>query len=788
MIKLPKQSTLTWTIISGFGLMIVLLLFFWITNIQHVGKMYQTIENSRIASEKMSLIAEMIEVARARTRLTNQMINTDDPFEKDEIGLELDAYAAKFAQLRTLLIDTGLSRKEQEILKAQAEAIAPTLQLQRKAAEMALSDDPAIVSEAQRILVYDVYTGQGQIIDHFMQLLNLQKAIIEEATIRTAEEQKFARDLGASLMLFLLFTGISGAIYVIYRTARQEAELYLEKERAQITLKSIGDAVITTDKSGRIEYINPVAEKITGHLSAEMEGAPINDVFRAFDEGNKRWLSDCVINFLEKGQYNPPSDDIVLYTHKNEKIDISLNLAPIKGENNETLGIIATFQDISDKKEIDRAREVQARTDALTGLLNRREFETKVTQNLELYPDSSHALCVMDLDRFKIVNDTAGHGAGDELLRQVTHLIQNTLRRTDLFARIGGDEFALFLSNIRTTDAEKVCEEIIQAVREYQFFWDRNTFRIGISIGLIDVSPGNHHYKHLYHAADTACYLAKHEGRDRFKLVSLDDESLSQTSSQTRWATRINRALEQNEFILYGQDICPVEDTSSSYKHKEVLIRLRDSETDEAIPPGAFIPAAERYNLMPRIDEWVVRNVIKLLKNTPGNSSMTVNLSGQSMGDDKFTHRVLGLLESTDVDKNRLCFEITETSAIANLENAKEFLSKLQQLGCMTALDDFGSGLSSFGYLRNLPINYLKIDGLFIRQIAEDETSRVMVEAIHSIGRTMGLETIAEFVETEEILNVLKDIGIDYAQGYHLGKPEPLAKIFHTTENDKAQH
>jgi len=770
-----RQSALTWTVITGFALMISLLLFFWFSNIQHASGMYQTIENSRIASEKMSIIANLIEIARARTRLTNQMINTDDPFEKDEIGLKLDIFASRFAKQRTELVAIGLSEKEQEILVAQSESIAPTLQLQRQAAEMAMSDDPNVVKEAQRILVYDVYTGQGQIIDHFMQLLNLQKQIIDEATIKTAQEQKAAKDLGTSLMLFLLFTAIIGAIYVIYRSARQESELYLEKERAQITLKSIGDAVITTDNKGRIEYINPVAERITGHLSNTMAGAPINDVFKAFDESNKRWLSDCVFNFLEKGTYNPPSDDIVLYTHKNEKIDISLNLAPIKGESNETLGIIATFQDISEKKEIDRERETQARTDALTGLLNRREFELKVSQTLELYSESSHALCVMDLDRFKIVNDTAGHAAGDELLRQVTHLIQETLRRTDLFARIGGDEFALFLSNIRVRDAEKICEEIIKAVREYQFYWEKNTFRIGISIGVVEISPGISNYNHLYHAADTACYLAKHEGRDRYRLVQLDDESLNQTSSQTRWATRINHALEHDEFILYGQDICPTDDAFGESKHKEVLIRLKDPESDDIIPPGAFIPAAERYNLMPQIDEWVVRKVLSIMQDTDSANRFTLNLSGQSIGDDKFIARVLELIKTTPVNTNHLCFEITETSAIANLENAKTFLNHLQGLGCLTALDDFGSGLSSFGYLRNLPIDYIKIDGLFIKQISQDETSRVMVEAIHSIGRTMNLKTIAEFVESEEILEVVRSIGIDYAQGYHLGKPEPIS-------------
>ena len=379
----------------------------------------------------------------------------------------------------------------------------------------------------------------------------------------------------------------------------------------------------------------------------------------------------------------------------------------------------------------------------------------------------------MDLDRFKIVNDTMGHAAGDELLRQISKRIKSVLRKTDLFARIGGDEFALFLSNVGTSEASKISEKILNTVREYQFLWGDKAFRIGASIGLVDAPAQTSNYENLYHAADTACYMAKHEGRDRTHVVSYDDANVTEKREQTQWVSKINEALEDDRFTLYAQEIVPLTDNPELLPHKEVLIRMLSEEGD-VIPPMAFIPPAERYNLMPKLDNWVIKNVIRQVKSDDTNTVYAVNLSGQSMADNKFTTEVLEIIDQSNINNERLCFEITETAAISNLENAREFLNNLQELGCYTALDDFGSGLSSFAYLRTMPINYLKIDGMFVRQIVEDRTSYVMVEAIHAIGRTMGLKTIAEFVENEDIKNELIKMGIDYAQGYHFGAPTPM--------------
>ncbi len=773
LIRRLKASGLFCTLVIGFGLMLLTLVFFWYGSQSSMTQLYQTVEHSRVASEKMELIAGLIEIARTRTRLTNEMIHTDDPFIKDEIGLQLDIYATRYAKKRLELIAIGLSPLEEDILQQQSEIIRPTLALQRQAAEMAMSDDQEMVKEAQRILIKEVYTGQGKVIDLFMQMLRLQKDIIHTATENAEARYNTASDVNLWLLLVLLAIGMVIIAFVVSRTARIEKALFLEKERAQITLKSIGDAVITTDENGLVEYLNPVAEKITGYLTSEVKGQPINRVFRAYDETNQRWLADCIMRFLNTGSYKLPSNDIILHTVDEDKLDIALTIAPIQNAENKVMGTIATFQDITKTKNMARHIEHQARHDPLTGLLNRNEFERKVNQALTLYAEeTTHALCVLDLDRFKMVNDTVGHTAGDELLRQIAGRIRQVLRSSDLFARIGGDEFAIFLMNTSHENAVILADSILRTVREYQFLWNKKSFRIGVSIGLVDAAPNVSDYEYLYHAADTACYMAKHEGRDCVHVVSLEDEDLTATREQTAWATRIDEAIQQDMFVLYGQDIYSLQDRAEA-PHKEILLRLIDQD-GRIVPPMAFIPAAERYNLMPRIDEWVVNRTIDIIRNSNDKTIYSVNLSGQSMGDKKFIAKIMNILENTPIDTHRLCFEITETAAIANLDNARTFLERLQNLGCQTSLDDFGSGLSSFAYLRNLPIDYLKIDGMFIKQIANDPTSRVMVEAIHSVGRTMKIKTIAEYVEDSTITGILNDIGIDYAQGYHFGKPEPL--------------
>ena len=737
---------------------------------------HKVIEGSSKASDKMEIIVNLIETARTRTRLTLNMIYEEDVFAKDDINLKLDIYASRFAASRKQLLEMELDQYEKEIIQKQNAVIRPALTWQRQAAELAVSDNPEDNIKARDILMKNVYPEQGKIIDYFMQLLNYQKSLIDKSRQQANIDFNHAMQSHFTLFVVTFLLAILVAIYVIQRSRNSEKELFLEKERAQITLKSIGDAVITTDRLGRVEYINPVAEMLIGKIASDVAGKHIARMFRAYDEVNQNWMSDSILQLLDHEHYHMPSSDILLHRDDEESIHISINIAPIQDQSHRVLGTITTFRDITRERTMAKHIEHQAHHDALTGLLNRREFETKVGQGLELYSeDTSHALCVMDLDRFKIVNDTVGHTAGDELLKQISTRIKQQLRKSDLVARIGGDEFALFLINVKTIDAQRITEGVLKEIREFQFIWGGQAFRVGASIGLVDAPPQVSTYETLYHAADTACYMAKHGGRDRVHVVSFDDKGLLEKREETQWVNNINEALDENRFTLYAQAINPIGRDPSLQPHMEVLIRMMD-KSGEVVPPMAFIPSAERYNLMPKIDEWVVNQVVNLIVQSQANANMVyaINLSGQSMADDIFIESVLETLRSSKVDTSRLCFEITETSAVSNMENATRFLSELQKMGCTTALDDFGSGLSSFAYLRTFPIDYLKIDGLFVKQIVDDPTSRVMVEAIHSIGRTMNLKTIAEFVENEAILEQLKQMGIDYAQGYYYGAPDEL--------------
>lgn len=763
-----------YTLVLGFSFILLLLTLFAYISYKQMISAYEITEGSGRANNKMEIIVNLIEIARKRTRLTLTMIHETDVFIKDEIGMELDILASRFYRLKQKLIKLGLNSQEKYILEEQGKFITSTLGLQRKAAEMALSNDPDTVKKAQKLLLGNVYTGQSTIVDYFMKLLDLQKLSIDASQKAARANLKNAKRVETTLFLIILALALFVTFYVIQRTAKNQKELYLEKEKALITLKSIGEAVITTNEKGTVEYLNPVAEKITGHSTHDAKGRDITEIFRAYDEINDKWIADSIINFLNDDIFIMPSNDIILFNNEEEKLDIDLIIAPIQSVDNKILGTITTFQDITKEKVMAKHIEHQARHDVLTGLMNRREFENKVEQALNLYSDGdTHALCIMDLDRFKIINDTLGHAAGDELLKQVTQKIKTVLRQTDLFARIGGDEFALFLSHVDPKNAENIAEKILNAVREYQFIWDNKSFKVGASIGLVDAPPQVSTYETLYHAADTACYMAKHNGRDRVYAVSYNDANVTEKLEQTQWVSRINDAFIENKFVLYSQDIIPLGQSPDLQPHKEVLIRMLD-DNDQIIPPMAFIPPAERYNLMPKIDAWTIDRVIEKIKLDDSNTIYAINLSGQSMGDSHFTQKITQVIKTSGINHSRLCFEITETAAIANLENANEFLSSLQNLGCYTALDDFGSGLSSFAYLKTLPINYLKIDGLFIKQIVDDPTSRVMVEAIHSIGRTMNLKTIAEFVETEEIRDCLQEMGIDYAQGYFYDIPSPL--------------
>ena len=422
----------------------------------------------------------------------------------------------------------------------------------------------------------------------------------------------------------------------------------------------------------------------------------------------------------------------------------------------------------------------QASHDSLTGLINRHEFERRAERLISTIQDhkAEHALCFMDLDQFKIVNDTCGHIAGDEMLRQLGYVLENAVRKSDTLARLGGDEFGVLLENCTQKQALRMATELQEAIQDFQFSWGEQTFRIGVSIGLVSITETTPSLVELLKHADAACYVAKDLGRNRIHVFHPGDTEISLRHGEMQWVARINHALEDNHFMLYAQNIVPLDKRPDM--QYELLLRMLD-ENGNIIPPGAFLSAAERYDLMDKLDAWTIESALKLMVSNPvfvdQVNFISINLSGQSLTKMKFLNSIIARIKEAKIDACKICFEITETAAISNFKVATTFISKLRKLGCHFALDDFGSGLSSFGYLKNLQVDYLKIDGMFVKDMVNDPMGHAIVKSINDIGHVMGMKTIGEFVENDDVKETLKIIGVDYAQGYGIGRPEPFDQI-----------
>jgi diguanylate cyclase (GGDEF)-like protein len=473
--------------------------------------------------------------------------------------------------------------------------------------------------------------------------------------------------------------------------------------------------------------------------------------------------------------------------HKDgQYINILSRAFAVESEEGKITRLVGTHIDITERKKAEEQLNYQSSHDSLTELVNRREFERRTEKLLSASKKKNqlHALCYMDLDQFKIVNDTCGHAAGDEMLRQISALLKEAVRDNDTLARLGGDEFGVLMEHCSPDNAYRVTRAIQAAIQEYQFVWENRSFRVGVSIGLVQITDKTNNLTELLKVADVACYMAKDKGRNRIHVHCDEDSELAKRQGEMHWVTRIQHALDEDRFCLYAQMIEPLE--KSSGKHFEVLVRMIDEEGD-IIPPGAFLPSAERYNLMRELDKWVISDTLRSLKTHPEFLNridfISINLSGQSITDERFLEFVLKEIRSLKSSATKICFEITETAAISNLLLAGKFISELRRFGCRFALDDFGSGLSSFGYLKNLAVDYLKIDGTFVKDIVCDPIDRAMVKSINEIGQVMGMETIAEFVESEEIKMMLQEIGVNYAQGFAIHKPQPFIELL-TEESD----
>ncbi|MDT8387880.1 MAG: EAL domain-containing protein [Thiogranum sp.] len=574
---------------------------------------------------------------------------------------------------------------------------------------------------------------------------------------------------------------------------RANDELFIEKVKAQITLEALGEGVITTDATGVITYLNPAAEKLTGWSFFSARRRPLHEVFRIISSNSRVPLEYPMLECIKDGTTIHHDFLLTLTRHDGKEFIIQDTATPIRDSHEEIIGMVLVFHDFSKLHHMSERLAWQASHDDLTGLANRREFEAQLSKALIEANNNAteHALCYIDLDQFKIVNDTCGHQAGDELLKQLTIQIGGKIRKHDIFARLGGDEFGIILKDCGLDSAKLLATSIKDSTSAFRFTWGQHVFEVGASIGLVPITHGHATVSDLLMTADSACYIAKDKGRNRVHVYEPTDEDIVQRSGDLQWLQTLSKGIEADRFVLFSQLIAPVDESQGLYRQHEILIRMRDNERG-LIQPKLFIPAAERYQLMPAIDKWVIRNTFAALKTAEldaasGCIGFSLNLSAQSLTDNSFFDYVIEQFAATELDPALITFEITETAAIGNLTRAVEVIDNLKELGCHFSLDDFGSGLSSFAYLSNLPVDYIKIDGHFVCDMVKNPVSRSIVESIAQIGRVMGLKTIAEFVENDDILAEVRDCGIDFVQGYGIERPRPLLDVLAEIRTEQMQ-
>lgn len=559
-----------------------------------------------------------------------------------------------------------------------------------------------------------------------------------------------------------------------------EQALYAEKELAQITLKSIGDGVITTDENGYINDLNPVAERLTGYPLSESKGQLINSIFSIVDEVSSSLVENPVNQALKLGKMIMMQESSLLIARDQKEYVIDYNASPIKDHQQNIIGAILVFRDITESRNLSRQLSWQATHDNLTQLLNKTAFEQKLRQTLASVQETQehHVLCYLDLDKFKIVNDTCGHLAGDELLKQLTSLLAHQIRSGDTFARLGGDEFALLLHHCPLEKAISIANHLKETVQSFRFIWEHKTFSISVSIGLVKINQNSQDINSVLKSADIACFQAKEQGRNCVQIYQESLQNIKQYQTGKKWINRIEEALAENQFCLYSQEIVPL-NGHVSLRFQEILLRLKD-EKNNIILPMAFIPTAERYHLMPRIDQWVISTFLKQFEEYSFTNYQdklySINLSGTSLNNPQFCHFIEERLSKISFLCQFICFEITETTAITHLNQVAIFIQKIKALGCRFALDDLGSSMNSFAYLKQIPLDYLKIERTLIQSILDDPVNYIMVESIHQISQVLQMQTIAEGIDSQKLQDTLQSIGINYGQGYAISQPHPFLK------------
>ena len=758
---------------SGFILVLALMIALAVVGITRMSAIHHRLERiTDTYNVKTDIIFSMRHIARERALSTYAMYIMDDPFRRDEELQRFTNMAGQFIRLRDQLVALGLNDKEQAMLDQVLDQVRIYQPLHLSLVDRITHENLTGVKE--EILRHDLLR-QRDMLKVMDEMVDLERTQSRQAAAEAAREYVSAYHAMIFLTITIIVSGVLIAWYVIYRTRLIEDALAREKEQAEITLHSVGDAVITADANGNVGYLNPVAEHLTEWSKDEAQGRPLRQIYLIINETTRKPLEHPAMLGVLDGPIVGADKHMLLVSRSGREFAIEDTAAPIRDSDGQHVGAILVFRDVTQQRQMQKQLSWQASHDPLTGLVNRREFEVLLERLIASAEEQKkrHALLYLDLDQFKVINDTCGHVAGDELLRQLAGLMHPLIRDSDTLARLGGDEFGILLEGCSPAQAEQIAHKLLESLQDFRFVWDDKIFRAGVSIGLVGIHSGSHSASSVLSTADAACYMAKDGGRNRVWVHKDDDREAAHRHGEMEWVSRIMRAFDENRFMLYFQRVVPLADTGADQPYREVLVRMR-GENGELVLPMAFIPAAERYNVMGAIDSWVVTTAFEWLSKHPADEGLAINLSSHSLGDEGFLDFVIDRFRHARLSPRRVCFEITETAAIANWNRASKFLLALKTMGCRFALDDFGSGMSSFAYLKSLPVDYIKIDGAFVRDMTHDEVDYAMVEAINRIGQVIGIRTIAEYVENEEILAKLKELGVNYAQGYGIHVPQPL--------------
>jgi diguanylate cyclase (GGDEF)-like protein/PAS domain S-box-containing protein len=778
--KWPALSS-RYALLGGFAMLLTLLAavsVFGLTRTEQVNIRLQRIIQQQ--DVKTGLISTVFRATRERSQLIYQLLDEPDAEMRSRVVARYRASAAELEQALAKLAQMPLTAAETREMWELSAAGDHNREVRNEIVDLIFKGE---IGVARSLYTAAAVPAQDSFQESLYRMLEATRAATMAVVSDAREATRHALVLIALIGSLVLVGATLVAVLVARLVKRTEDALQIEKELAQVTLHSIGDGVITTDSGGHVEYLNPVAEQYTGWTTAEAKGHLLSEVFRVSDERN----GEAIDALMAQPRADTASGGVSvrLIDRNGRECPIRYSHAPIRSREGSALGMIVVFHDISQIRAMAQQLLWQASHDALTGLVNRREFERRVAELTDTARTQSreHALLFMDLDNFKAVNDTCGHAAGDELLRQLTAVMLSQMRGSDTLARLGGDEFGALLESCPLDQSLRIANALRETVRDFRFVWEDKTFSVGVSIGLVPITAQSGTLTKLMSLADACCYEAKNKGRDRVQVYRATGEETAASAGEIQMVSQITSAFELGRFRLYRQRIVPLGPGVPHHLNHEVLVRMMD-RAGNLIPPTGFMPAAERYNLLTSIERWVVSSLVEYLhgqwnaglisRDLVERGWYSVNLSGTSINDRSLPDFLRNILTRYQLPAGLLCFEITETTAIANLNTAAELMRELKTMGCRFALDDFGTGMSSFAYLKYLPVDVLKIAGTFITDMAHDPMDYAIVDSINRISHILGMQTVAESVEDAETLAKITALKVDYAQGYFIAEPEAI--------------